>query len=195
MKKAATMTDSQFNAFLKVIKSGNNPERNTTVLMLSHKLGLRAKELAALTIGDVIDDNGNVRDTVELVPSYTKGDKHRSVPLSNPKVITAVGDWIKYRQQFDGATFNHQSPLFRSQRGIAFNPNSMAHMIRNLYLNNGKKGHSSHSGRRSLITKLVNNGVSLNKVKAIAGHANIATTMEYVDTNPDDLAQIMKTMG
>lgn len=70
----------------------------------------------------------------------------------------------------------------------------MVQLIKNLFMNAGAdfEGCSSHSERRTLITKVVNSGISLNKVKEIAGHSNIATTMEYVDTDPVDLANIMK---
>lgn len=194
-KKAATMTDTQFKAFLKDVGKGNHPERNTTILIFSFKLGLRAKELSELTVDNVIDCNDRVRDVLELTPEHTKGGKHRAVPLSSPLVRKTINNWIEYRKNNDGALFSHKAPLFRSQKGVAFSANSMAHMIRNLFQKNGKQGFSSHSGRRTMITKMVNNGVSLNKVKTIAGHSSIATTMEYVDTNPDDLANVMKLMG
>jgi len=42
-----------------------------------------------------------------------------------------------------------------------------------------------------MITNLVNAGVSINKIKTLAGHSNIQTTMEYVDTNMDDLTKVM----
>ena len=195
MKKAKVMCDSEFGSFLNLVKKGNYPERNAMVLVLSFKLGLRAKELASLNMGDIVGTDGEILPTLELVKMYTKGEKHRSVPLSNPKVIAALRAYVSHRRDLDGEGFNLQSPLFKSQRGTRFSANSMAHMIRNLFINNGKVGYSSHSGRRSLITKLVNNGVSINKVQSIAGHSSIGTTMEYVDTNPDDLATIMKNMG
>ena len=67
-------------------------------------------------------------------------------------------------------------------------------MLNNLYKDNGFDGCTSHTGRLSAITKLVNKGISLNKVKIIAGHNNIQTTMRYVDTNPDELGEIMKAL-
>ena len=67
-------------------------------------------------------------------------------------------------------------------------------MINNLYRVNGFDGCTSHSGRRSLITKLVNKGISINKVKVIAGHNNIQTTMRYVNTDPIELGEIMKAL-
>ncbi len=72
----------------------------------------------------------------------------------------------------------------------------MVQLIKNLFTKAGSEfeGCSSHSGRRSLINKVVNSGVSLTKVKEIAGHSNITTTILYVDTNPSDLSAIMKNI-
>jgi len=194
MKKAKVMGDTEFTTFLNLVRKGNYPERNSMILMMSFKLGLRAKELSSLNFGDVVDAKGEVLPSLELLAAYTKGKKHRSVPLSNPKLITAIRAYMNHCCG-DVVGFNLESPLFKSQRGTRYSANSMAHMIRNLFINNGKVGYSSHSGRRSMITKLVNNGVSINKVQMIAGHSSIATTMEYVETNPHDLANIMKNMG
>jgi integrase/recombinase XerD len=91
---------------------------------------------------------------------------------------------------------NLNDPLFKSQKGFHFSANSMRILIRNIFKKGGSEfdGCSSHSGRRTLITKVVNSGVSLNKVKEIAGHSSISTTLEYVDTNPNDLSVIMRNI-
>jgi hypothetical protein len=50
-------------------------------------------------------------------------------------------------------------------------------------------GASSHSGRRTLITRLAERGIDL---KAIAGHSSIRTTAVYVESNPRRLARILQ---
>ncbi|MCW9025522.1 MAG: site-specific integrase [Gammaproteobacteria bacterium] len=192
--QAATLTDSQLNQLYKRISVGNHAKRNKTIMALSHFLALRAKELAALRVSDVVDTNGNICTVLRLQACYTKGNKHRDLPITNPKLRKILEEWITYRQKTDGVLFNTHAPLFRSQKGLAFSANSMTRMINNLYRDNGFEGCTSHTGRRSAITKLVNKGISLNKVKIIAGHNNIQTTMRYVYTNPDELGEIMKAL-
>ena len=192
--QAATLTDTQLNQLFKRISTGNHAKRNITIMALSHYLALRAKELASLRISDVLDTNGKISNVLRLQACYTKGNKHRDLPISNPKLRKFLQEWIVYRQQVDGGLFNINAPLFKSQKGLAFSANSMTRMINNLYRDNGFEGCTSHTGRRSAITKLVNKGISLNKVKVIAGHNNIQTTMRYVDTNPDELGEIMKAL-
>lgn len=192
--QAGTLTDNQLNQFFKRLSVGNNIKRNQAVIALGHYLALRSKEIALLKISDVLDDFGNLHDVLRLFASYTKGNKHRDMPLTNPKLRKFLAEWIAHRKHMDGALFNSNAPLFKSQQGNAFTANSMTHMICNLYKNCGFSGCSSHTGRRSAITKLVNKGISINKVKVIAGHASIQTTIRYVDTDPIELGEIMKAL-
>jgi len=53
-------------------------------------------------------------------------------------------------------------------------------------------GASSHSGRRTLITRLAERGVDLKAIAQIAGHTSIRTTAMYVEANPTRLARILQ---
>jgi len=187
MKKAKTLDENQLKRLLILVRNGNNGLRNYTILILSFYCGLRAKEIAGLKIGDLLNEQHNIKDEVELYK--TKGDKHRTIYLSNPKVRKSLDEYFQTLEPI-----NLKAPLFKSQKGFHFSPNSMVQLIKNLFKKAGTEfeGCSSHSGRRTLITKVVNSGISLNKVKEIAGHSNITTTIQYVDTNPDDLSNIMR---
>ena len=59
-----------------------------------------------------------------------------------------------------------------------------------MYDKAGIVGASSHSGRRTFITRLINHGVNIKVISSLAGHANIATTTIYMEDNPDSLKQI-----
>lgn len=82
-----------------------------------------------------------------------------------------------------------ESPLFLSQKGGAFSPNTMQRLIANLY----KKGDvraSSHSGRRSFATRLIENGTDIYAVMELMGHSSIQTTQTYFATNPERLKRL-----
>lgn len=100
--QAGTLTDNKLNQLLKLVSIGNHGERNHTIMAFSHYLALRAKELASLRISDVIDDKGNLRDTLRLKASYTKGNKHRNLPITHPKLRKTLEAWITYRKDTDG---------------------------------------------------------------------------------------------
>ena len=196
MKKAKTLSDSQFSKLFKYTGNNNHGLRNQTILVMSFKCGLRAKELASLKISDVMNDENKIKEELQLLKSYTKGDKHRTIYLTNTKVRKILLEWINFRMITDNNLFSLDAPLFKSQKGYHFSANSMAQLVSRILKNAGAEFQdcSSHSGRRTLITNMVNNGISVNKVQKIAGHSNIATTMEYVDTNSVDLANIMKNI-
>lgn len=55
---------------------------------------------------------------------------------------------------------------------------------------------SSHSGRRSLATKLLHEqGEHLKTVQQILGHKNASTTVIYHDTPESELRKVLKKAG
>ncbi|PHS69513.1 MAG: hypothetical protein COB23_06055 [Methylophaga sp.] len=74
-----------------------NGKRNMAIVMMSFKLGLRAKELAALKIKDVYDGN-KLKNTLRLIAEYTKGNKHRDLPLNNEVLIGILETYIETRK-------------------------------------------------------------------------------------------------
>ena len=62
MRQAQTLNEAQFRRVLHYCRSRRHPVRDTTIFMVSFYAGLRAKEIAALELGDVFDERGAVRD-------------------------------------------------------------------------------------------------------------------------------------
>ena len=59
----------------------------------------------------------------------------------------------------------------------------MVRVLGDIYKSSGFNDASSHSGRRSLITKLAYAGIDLNSIRQIPGHSSISTTQRYNDDN------------
>lgn len=191
--KAEVFGEKELKNIVRMVNSGNNPERNRAIVIVSHYLGLRAKEIAALKVKDVYDGYA-IKKVLRLIASYTKGAKHRDVSLENKAVIKALSDYIQHRLKTDGATLNIEAPLFRSQKGSRFSANAMARVLKNIYIDAGYPEASSHSGRRSLITKLAYAGIDVNSIRQVAGHSSISTTQLYIDDNPHKIADILKSI-
>lgn len=191
--QAQVLTEKDIKLILKVIEAGNHAKRNSTIIILSHYLGLRSKELASLKIGDVLEQNA-IKKVLRLIAAYTKGSKHRDISLENKVVIKVLQEYIATRRIEDGITFNLDAPLFRSQKGTAFSANAMVRVIGDLYKSAGFNDASSHSGRRSLITNLAYKGIDLNSIRQIAGHSSISTTQRYINDNPLLMADILKSI-
>lgn len=190
-RQAKVIDEKELRQVIRVTETGSHAKRNVAILILSNYLGLRAKEISALSIFDVFDGN-DVKKLLRLLSNYTKGNKHRDLPLENKVVAHALADYIAERRSNDGMVFSLDAPLFRSQKGTRFSPNSMVQLIGKIYDKAGFSEATSHSGRRSLITKLAYDGIDLNSIRQIAGHASIQTTQLYIENNPMVIANILK---
>jgi integrase/recombinase XerD len=70
-----------------------------------------------------------------------------------------------------------QFPLIHSQKSYgAFSPNSLCQLFGRMYETAGVRGATSHSGRRTFITKLASKGVSAKVLMTLAGHKHLRTT-------------------
>ena len=163
---------------------GPNAARNSAILHTSHYLGLRAEELAALTLGDVLTRHGELRDAVRLLKHMTKGAKFREVYLVHPGTRASIQAYLRTR-----GTRAPERPLFLSQKGDGFSANTMQRLIGNLYRAAGVPG-SSHSGRRSFATNFVERGADVYGVMTLMGHASITTTQEYLHSSPERLRKL-----
>jgi integrase/recombinase XerD len=80
-------------------------------------------------------------------------------------------------------------PVVRSERGGPMTPLSIVVWFARTYQIVGLNGCSSHSGRRTFITRaarLVHKaGGSLRDVQLLAGHRSIQTTQRYIDGDSD----------
>uniref|UniRef100_UPI004047448C tyrosine-type recombinase/integrase n=1 Tax=Yoonia sp. TaxID=2212373 RepID=UPI004047448C len=84
--------------------------------------------------------------------------------------------------------------LFRSQKGNHFSANTMCQLFLNIYKACGLTDASSHSGRRTFITRLANKGVGVRVLAALAGHSSIAVTQRYIDVNDAQLANAVELL-
>ena len=127
---------------------------------------------------------------MHLKAAYTKGGRTRDVFASSPSLRRALE---RYRETRSVPTARaSRMPLFASQKGGPMTACSMARFLKALYREAGVPGASSHSGRRTLITRLAERGVDLKAIAEIAGHTSIRTTAMYVEANPRRLARILQ---
>lgn len=181
--KAAYISESDLQLTLKNLK-GKNSVRNQAVLLASHFMGLRAKEMASLKMGDVYDFRNHIlRDTIRLLAAYTKGNKYREVFLLDTDARNIMLEYILSRDEAGPS-----APLFLSQKLQPFTANTMQRMIGNLYKKAGING-SSHSGRRSFATRLIRHNVDIYSIQQLMGHSSITTTQEYFASDPNLLKE------
>lgn len=181
MKQARTLTDKQLKAVYAHCGTRRHSARDRAIVAVSFMAGLRAKEIAALTIENVADDNGNIRDEFVLTKEQTKGRKARRVFVSQ-RLKRELDTYLKTAKLRKGC-----KALFQSQKGSAFSANTMCQLFLIIYAAAGIDGASSHSGRRNLLTSLSQKGVSVRVLAEIAGHSSIAITQRYLDVNDEQM--------
>lgn len=180
-KQAKVLTEAQARAVLNHVEhQGRYPERDRVMVLLSLKAGLRAKEIACLTWGMVTDANGELGEAIALPNSASKGKGGgRTIPL-NAELRAALVTLKAFR----GTEAAPERPVIHSERRKGYSAAAVAVWFHRLYSELGFSGASSHSGRRTFITRaakaIVGAGGSLRDVQELAGHASLATTQRYI---------------
>lgn len=187
-KQAKVLTKQQVDSLYLSLSLTRNPDRNRLILMLSVKAGLRAKEIAGLTWGMVMDASGNLADQIALENIASKGASGRFIPI-NQQLKQEL------RRELDSILENKNPQdllnqrIVQTQRGKQTTPQVIVNMFKGWYTRAGMVGCSSHSGRRTFITnaakKISTVGGSLRDVQWLAGHSSLQTTQRYIDGDSD----------
>ena len=179
-RQAKILSPDNLHDLLVYASCTRNPLRNRVLVLLSAKAGLRAGEIANLTWNMVTDGAGRISNLMELPDYAAKKCGGRSIPL-HPDLAAALIEWRLVSPPTDH--------VIASQRGGPMTSLSIVVWFNRAFENIGLKGCSSHSGRRTFVTRaarLVHRaGGSLRDVQLLAGHRSIQTTQRYIDGDTD----------
>jgi integrase/recombinase XerC len=168
------------NALLRrVERYGSARDMGTIKLLLN--TGLRVSELTALLWEDVeLSDRKG-----ELTVRSGKGSKRRMVPLNKDARQALLLLGYEQNQGTD-------KPVTIGQRG-----QMTRRGIQNLVekYRGDLDNFTCHSLRHTFCKNLVDAGVSLEKVAALAGHESLETTRRYCEPSPHDLALAVELIG
>jgi integrase len=179
-KQAKILSDANIDDLLLFVGTTRHPLRNRVMVLLSAKAGFRASEIAHLTWEMVTDPTGDIGTVLELPDHAAKKGSGRKVPLHGDlrRALTEL------RTVSQGT-----GPVILSERGGPMTPLSVVIWFANAYRVIGLDGCSSHSGRRTFITRAArlahHAGGSLRDVQLLAGHRSIQTTQRYIDGDTD----------
>lgn len=181
MAAAKSLTPAELERVLVYINAQPNAARNRAMLMMTLAAGMRVGEVAGLMLSDVLNDNGEVVSELHLTADRVKHGHARTVYI-NSRLQHELASYIASRSHTDPSL-----PLFPTLRGPRrhFSPNTLAQHFYWLYKRAGIRGASSHSGRKTFLTSLASQGVSVFVLAALAGHRSIATTQKYVTVNAE----------
>jgi len=188
-KQAKVLNEQEFKKLLKVCELTRYKERNRMIVMLSFMLGLRAVEIAKLRVSNVVSENGAILDILVLDKTQTKGNKRNSVPISDKLSAELKRYFIKYPQLLNDLS----NRLLISQKGV-FSSQTIQHLFKHLYELASIKQATSHSGRRSFITQLSENGIAVAVIQKLARHSSLAVTQRYIEVSDEKLRNAVNTV-
>jgi integrase len=179
-RQAKILSKDSCDDLLVFASTTRHPLRDRLIVLLSVKAGLRAAEIANLTWEMVLTPAADIGSAIELHDRAAKKSGGRLIPI-HPELGEALSHLCRQTE----AT----GPVIHSQRGGPMSPVSIVNWFANAYRAIGLQGCSSHSGRRTFITRaarLVHHaGASLRDVQLMAGHRSIQTTQRYIDGDTD----------
>ena len=183
-KQAKILTDKQVRAVLAELDTRRYPLRDWVMVMLSIKSGLRTKEVAGITWGMLTDAEGEIGDMIALEDRAAKGKSGRVIPM-HPDLKAALIALHRDR----GEKARPDMPVIHSERDRGLSAAAVVVWFHRLYGDLGMVGCSSHSGRRSFITraarKISEVGGSLRDIQQLAGHASLGTTARYIEADAE----------
>ncbi|MBI4665899.1 MAG: tyrosine recombinase XerC [Nitrospinae bacterium] len=154
--------------------------RDKAILEMFYATGLRASELASLSISSL--DMGRCFVTV-----MGKGMKERITPFGG-KAAQALREWLMIATPKgpDGLG----TPLFLNQRGERLTVRSIHAIVKKWGRKSGlDRPVAPHRLRHSFATHLLDGGADLRLIQEMLGHSSLSTTQKYTHVS---LTQLMK---
>jgi len=150
-------------------------------------------------VARIVRDTKNGKEVLasDYYPAVRKRDgKTRELPIMDVDLIAAIHDYLDERMMSPVIPRPHD-PLILSQKGGAYSPNTLqGHISKMLRLWSGIARASSHSGRRTLATKLLRDqGEPLAVVQELLGHKAPSTTAIYHHVSEEDMKQALHRVG
>jgi integrase/recombinase XerC len=184
-KQAKILTDKQVRAVMAELDTRRYPLRDRVMFLLSIKAGLRAKEIASVTWSMVTDAENEIADMISLENRASKGrGGGRHLPMHTDLKAALIA---LHRDR--GEKARPDWPVIHSERDRGLSAAAVVVWFHRLYADLGMVGCSSHSGRRSFITraarKISEVGGSLRDIQQLAGHASLGTTARYIEADAE----------
>jgi integrase/recombinase XerD len=177
-KQAKLLTNSMVAAIVKHVRSKRYPVRDLVMVLLSTKAGLRAGEIANLTWAMVLDAKCRVSDVIALHDRAAKKLSGRIIPM-HPELRKVL---VRLHKEQKYPAWGH---VVLSERKSPMEASSIVKWFIGIYRELNYEGCSSHSGRRSFVTKAARTihlvGGSLKDVQQLAGHRSLETTQGYIE--------------
>jgi len=192
LKGHAKIVDAEdLQRLLSLVATRRLAERDAAIILLSFKAGLRACEIAGLDWSMVTTASGRIADSIAISSRIAKNGRARRIPM-HPGLRVALSCLPQ------AADRPRHGPVVVSQKGGNLTAGSVVNWFGALYSQAGLTGCSSHSGRRTFITRtarmVAHAGGCLRDVQELAGHSALTTTEAYIEGDRDAQRRVVRML-
>ncbi len=215
MAKPPVIEDKQIEHLIKATAAYSRvPARDTALLLTLYGTALAVTELATISIGDYLGEDGSVRVASAVRAAVAHNGEDRPLFWLNKRIVAAIDAYLTWRLVHgQGRTIKRgayrgldpDGPLFLTEDGepysltkrtlpsgvLSYSCNTLGAYISRLHANAGIEGASANSARRSLAVKLHRKGYDLVHIAKLLGHKSVGTTKRLVTQDPVRLADIV----
>jgi len=190
----------------RLVAAATNPRDRAFIALLA-RTGIRISEAIELKTSDIDFERGvltivHLKEKSKLKCPHcgeSLGKRHVFCPSCGNKVDKAIREKVEQRRQRmipgDHNTLRLIDEYLQWRRKFPyygslvfpFSRQRGWQLVEKLGRRVGIKGLHPHSLRHLLATTWVGKGLNVKKLQVLLGHASIATTMEYVDSNFEQL--------
>jgi integrase/recombinase XerC len=172
--KESEIVDEKFDY---VLSDDFNWFRNHLIIEIFYQTGIRLSELMNLKIDDIQCDSIKV---------LGKRNKERVIPISND-LYQKNQDYLKLRAKIN----TNEQHLFVRENGKKIYEKLVYRIINNyLSSHTNLEKRSPHVLRHTFATHMMNNGVGLEVLKNLLGHADLSATQVYTHNSFSQLTNI-----
>jgi integrase/recombinase XerC/integrase/recombinase XerD len=173
--KRDVLTDAEVRRVLALPGDDDTGARDKAIMSIMAYTGARAIELHRADLSDARTERGRL---VLHVRGKGRTESDEVIVIAHPDAESALHDWLAVRGNKPGALF---TSLSRRSAGARLSVSAMLHIVKGYYRAAGVRGarKTTHSLRHAAISNAVRHGAPVQKVQAMARHANISTTMIY----------------
>lgn len=185
--QSAILTETDYSKIRRHIKS----QKYKLLLDLAWYTGERWGALIKLTVADVYNSDGTPRDYINFRARTRKASPDGKRKTRQVPVHPVLRDSLTTYKPEQGAW------LFPDRSGGEPISLRWADMILRSAVDKAgltAKGISTHSTRRTFITKLAKKGVSLATIKKATGHTDLKVLSRYIEVSDDEVREAIATL-
>jgi integrase/recombinase XerD len=169
-----TVQDDQVRALLTFLASRDTPEglRDHAMLRLLSATGMRVGELVMVDVDDIGFDDGRVR-------VVGRGHRERNLPL-DAATLASIRTYLDRGRPHLTRNAQNETALVVNQRGQRLTRQGFWLIMKGLVRDAGLPAiMTPHMLRHSFATHQIGEGLGLEELRQLLGHASIATTQVY----------------